>query len=181
MMRIADQMKLVRKPPQRTTMRTGRFCQRSSLLCGQELGFGEGADGFAGVEAEGEEAAHNAGEDSDGEAFAEVVVGFAGLGFFFGSDFMLFGDAGGSVDGDADDADEDAEQDDLAGGLVGDGEDLPVDDGRDDCAEGSAEAERDGVSERDAEIADGETEGEATGSPENAQEDGIVDAAGVCA
>ena len=29
--RIADQMKLVRKPPQRTTIRTGRFCQRSSL------------------------------------------------------------------------------------------------------------------------------------------------------
>ena len=141
--------------------------------------FGESADGFAGVEAKGEEAAHNAREDCDGEAFAEVVVGFAGFGFFFGGDFMFLRDAGGSVDGDAEDADEDAGEDDLAGGLVDDGEDLPVEDGRDDGAEGGAEAEGDGVSEGDAEIADGEAEGEAAGSPEDALEDGVIDAARV--
>ncbi len=107
---MADQMKLVRKPPQRTTMRTGRFCQRSRRVVGEELSFGEVADGFAGVEAEGEEGAHDAGEDGDGDAFAEVVVGFAGFGFFFGGDFVFLGDAGGSVDGYADDADEDAER-----------------------------------------------------------------------
>jgi len=148
-------------------------------VMGEQLRFGEGADGFAGVEAKGEEAAHNAGEDGDGEALAEVVVGFACFGFFFGGDFVFFRDAGGSIDGDADDADEDSGEDDLAGGLVEDGEELSMEDGRDDGAKGSAEAEGDGVSEGDAEIADGETEGEAAGSPEDAPEDGVVDAAGV--
>ncbi len=46
------------------------------------------------------------GEDGDREALAEVVVGLAGFGLFFGGDLVLFGDAGGSVDGDTDDADE---------------------------------------------------------------------------
>ncbi len=121
MMRMADQMKLVRKPPQRTTMRTGRLAQRSRRLLARSSVFGELGDGGSGVEAEGEEGAHDAGEDGDGDAFAEVVVGFAGFGFFFGGDFVFFGVAGGSVDGYADDADEDAEEDDLAGGLVHDG------------------------------------------------------------
>src|SRR5580704_10424889 len=101
-------------------------------MVGEKLGLGEAADGLAGVEAEGEEAAHDAGEDGDGEAFAEVVVGFTRFCFFFGRDFALFGDACGSVDGDADDTYEDTEQDDLAGGLVEDGEELPVEDGWDD-------------------------------------------------
>jgi hypothetical protein len=35
-------------------------------VMGEELRFGESADGFAGVETEGEEAAHNAGEDRYG-------------------------------------------------------------------------------------------------------------------
>ena len=61
------------------------------LVVGQEFCFGEGSDGCAGFEAEGEEGAHNAGEDGDGETFAEVVVGFARFGFFFGGDFTLFG------------------------------------------------------------------------------------------
>ena len=88
----------------------GEILPEVEAVVGEELGFGEGADGFAGVETEGEEAAHDAGEDGDGEALAEVVVGFAGFGFFFGGDFVFFGDAGGSVDGYADDADEDAER-----------------------------------------------------------------------
>ncbi len=87
--------------------------------------------------------------------------------------------AGGSVDGYADEADEDAEQDDLAGGLVEDGAELAVIDGRDDGAEGGAEAEGDGVSEGDAEVADGEAEGDAADSPEDAPEEGVVDAAGI--
>ncbi len=86
-------MKLVRKPPQRTTMRTGRFCQRSRLPLARRCGFGEVADGLAGVEAEGEEGAHDAGEDGDGDAFAEVVVGFAGFGLLFGGDLVFFGDS----------------------------------------------------------------------------------------
>src|SRR5207302_6823136 len=153
----------------------GEVLPEVELVMGEQLRFGESADGFAGVEAEGEEAAHDAGEDGDGEAFAEVVVGFAGFGFFFGGDFMFFGDACGSVDGDADDADEDADEDDLAGGRVQDGEELSVKDGWDDGAEGGAEAQGDGVSEGDAEIADGEAEGEAAGSPEDAPEDRVID------
>ena len=93
-------------------------------IVGEELSFGEGADGFACVEAEGEETAHDAGEDGDGEAFAEVVVGFACFGFFFGGDFVFFGDAGCSVNGYSRNADQDAEEDDLAGGLVEDSDEL---------------------------------------------------------
>jgi len=46
----------------------------------EELGFGEVADGFASVEAEGEEGTHETGEDGDCDAPAEVVVGFSGFG-----------------------------------------------------------------------------------------------------
>ena len=157
----------------------GEILPEIEFVMGEQLRLGESADGLAGVEAKGEEAAHNAREDGDGEAFSEVVVSLSGFGFFFGGKFMLLGDAGGSVDGDADDADDDADEDDLAGGLVEDGEDLPVKDGRDDGAEGGAETEGDRISEGDAEIADGEAEGEAAGSPEDAPEDGVIDAAGV--
>ncbi len=157
----------------------GEILPEVEAIVGEELSFGEGTYGFACVETKGEEAAHDAGEDGDCEALAEVVVGFACFGFFFGGDFVFLGDAGGSVDGYASDADEDSEEDDLAGGLVEDGEELSVEDGRNDGAEGGAEAEGDGVSEGDAEIADGEAEGEAAGSPEDAPEEGVVDAAGV--
>ena len=118
-MRMADQTKLVRKPPQRTTMRTGRFCQRSRLSGGDELRSGEVADGLAGVEAKGEEGAHEAGEDGDGDALAEGVIALAGFGLLFGGDLVFLGVAGGSVDGYADEADDDAEEDDLAGGRCG--------------------------------------------------------------
>lgn len=60
-------------------------------VVGEELRFGDIADGLSGGEAEGEEAAHDAGEDGDGDAFAEGVVGFAGFGFVFRRGFALFG------------------------------------------------------------------------------------------
>ena len=136
---------------------------------GEKLGLGECGDGLAGVEAEGEEGAHEAGEDGDGDALAEGVVALAGFGLLFGGDFVLLGVAGGAVDGDADEADEDAEEDDLAGGLVEEGADLAVVDGRNKGAEEGAEAEGDGVSQRDAEVADGEAEGDAADAPEDAR------------
>ncbi len=103
----------------------------------------------------------------------------AGLGLFFEGELLVLGDAGGAVDGDAEDADGHAEEDDLAGGGVEDFAELAVVDGRDDGAEGGAEAERDGVSEGDAEVADGEAEGDAADSPENAAEERVVNGGGV--
>ena len=153
----------------------GQVSPEVEAVVGDELLFGDLGDGGSGVEAEGEEGAHDAGEDGDGDAFAEVVVGLAGLGLFFGGDFAFFADSGCSVDCYSDDADGDSEEDDLAGGLVHDGDDLAVEDGRDDGAEGGAEAEGDGVAEGDAEVADGEAEGDSTYSPEDAPEDGVVD------
>ena len=88
----------------------GEVLPEIEAVVGEELGFGDVADGLAGGEAEGEEGAHEAGEDGDGEAFAEGEVGLAGLDLFFGGDLAFFGEAGGSVDGDGDDADEDAER-----------------------------------------------------------------------
>jgi hypothetical protein len=44
----------------------GEILPEVELVMGEELGFSKGADGFAGVEAEGEEAAHDAGEDRYG-------------------------------------------------------------------------------------------------------------------
>jgi len=157
----------------------GEILPEVEAIVVEELSFGEGSDGFACVESEGEEAAHNAGEDGDGEAFAEVVIGFACFGFLFWSDFMFLGYASSSVDGYTGDADEDAKENDLAGGLVEDSAEFVVVDGRNDGAEGGAESESDGVSEGDAEIADGEAEGEAAGSPENSPEEWVVDAGGI--
>ena len=150
----------------------GEILPKVEAVVGEELSFSESADGFASVEAEGEEAAHNAREDGDSKALAEVVISLSGFGFFFGGYFMLLGDAGGPVDGDANDTDEDAGEDDLAGGLVHYGENLTVEDGRDDGAEGGAEAEGDGISEGDAEIANGQAKGEASSAPEDAPEEG---------
>jgi len=123
----------------------GEVLPEVEAVVGEELGLGEGADGGSGFEAEGEEGAHDAGEDSDGEAFAEVVVGFACFGLFFRGDFFFFREASGSVDGYGDEAEEDTGEDDLARGLVDDGVDGAVVDGRDESAEGGAEAEGDGV------------------------------------
>ena len=123
-------------------------------------------------------AAHDAGEDGYGEAFAEGVVGFAGFGLFFGGDFVFFGVAGGSVDGYGDEADGDAEEDDLAGGLVEDDVDGAVVDRWDEGSEGGAEAEGDGIAEGETEVSDGEAEGDAADAPEHSPEKGVVDAGG---
>jgi len=56
---------------------------------------------------------------------------------------------------------------------------LPMSDRRNDSAERGAKAECDGVSEGDAEIADGETKGDAADSPENSEEEGEHDVFGV--
>ncbi len=145
----------------------------------KKLGLSEVADRLSCIKTEGEERAHESGEDSDGYAFAEVVVGFAGLGLFFGRDLALLRHAGSSVGGYADDADQDAEQDDLAGGLMEDRPELVVGDRRNDGPERSAEAERDRVTERDAEVANSETEGDAADAPENSEEEGQHDTFGV--
>ena len=147
-------------------------------MVGEEFAFGDGSDGCAGLETEGEEGAHDAGEDGYGEAFGERVVGFAGFGFLFGGDFALFREAGGSVDGYGDETDGDAEEDDLAGGLVEDGVDGAVVDGWDEGSEGGAETEGDGVAEGETEVSDGEAEGDAADAPEDSPEKGIVDAGG---
>ena len=81
---MADQMKLVTKPPQRTTMSTGRFCQRSARPVGEQMNvLVRSPIGLPAVESEGEEGAHDAGEDGDDEALAEGVVALAGFGLFF--------------------------------------------------------------------------------------------------
>jgi len=156
----------------------GEVLPEVEAVVGEEFGFGDISDGFAGGEAESEEAAHDAGEDGDGDAFGEGEVRFAGFGFFFGGDFALFGEARGSVDGDGDEAEEDTGEDDLAGVFMEDGVDGAVVDGRDQGSEGGAESEGDGVSEGDAEIADGQAEGEAADPPERSVEEGVVDAGG---
>ena len=93
---------------------------------------------------------------------------------------MLLGDASGSIDCYANDADQNAEQDDLPCGRMEDDSELAVSDGWDDGSEGCAEAERDGVSERDAQVTDGKTEGDAADSPENSEEKGEPDIFRVC-
>ena len=148
-----------------------------AMVC-EELAFRDGSDGGAGFEAEGEERAHDAGEDSYGEAFAEGVVGFTGFGFFFGGDFAFLGESGGSVDGYGDETNGDAGEDNLAGGLVEDGVDGAVVDGWDEGSEGGAETEGYGVAEGETEVADGEAEGDAADAPEDAPEKGVVDAGG---
>ena len=83
------------------------------------------------------------------------------------------------MDGYADEADEDAEEDDLAGEEVGHAHKLAVVDGRDEGAKEGAEAEGDGVSEGDAEVADGEAEGDSADSPQYAKEKGVAEIIGV--
>ena len=147
------------------------------MVC-EEFALGDVSDGCAGFEAEGEEGAHDAGEDGYGDSFAEVVVGFAGLGFFFGGDFALFGEASGSIDGYGNEADSDTGEDDLAGDLVEDDVNGTVVDGWDEGSEGGAEAQGNSITEGEAEIADGEAEGDAADAPENSPEKGVVDAGG---
>ena len=157
----------------------GEVLPEVEATVGEEFGFGEVSDGCSGLEAEGEEGAHDAGEDGDGDAFAKGEVGLSCFGFFFGGDFIFLGPSGGTVDRDGDEADEYAKEDDAAGGLVEDGVDGAIVDGGDEGSEGGAEAEGDGVTEGDAEVADGKAEGEAADSPEGSPEECVEDAGGV--
>src|SRR5579871_324342 len=142
-------------------------------MVGKELAFGDVSDGSSCFEAEGEKGAHDSGEDGYGEAFAEVIVSFAGFGLFFGGDFAFFGKACGSVDGYGDEADGDAGEDNLAGGLAENSVDGAVVDGWDEGSEGGAEAEGDSVSEGKTKIANGQAEGDAADSPEDSPEKGV--------
>jgi len=144
-------------------------------MIGEKLSFGDVADGFACLKSESEEAAHNAGEDGDGNAFAEVVIRLSGFGFLFWGDLALFGETREAVDSHCNQADEDSDEDDLAGGLVQDSADGAIVDWRNEGSEGSAEAERDCVAERDAEIPDCEAESEAAHAPERSPEKGVAD------
>lgn len=151
----------------------GKVLPEVEAVVGEKHGLGDVADGLASGEAEGKEAAHDTGEDGDGDSLSEGEVGLASLGLLFRGGLLLFRPACGPVNGYGDDADGDAEEDDLAGAFVHDGVDLASVDGRDQRAEGGAEAERDGVAQGDAEVADGEAEGEAADSPERAEEKGV--------
>ena len=153
----------------------GEILPEVETVFGEELGLGDVTDGLACRETEGEEAAHDACEDGNGEAFAEGKVGLSGLGFFFGGHFALLGDAGGTIDGYGDEADEDAKENDLAGGLVHDGVNGAVVDGWNERSEDHTEAESDRVSEGKAEIANGEAEGESAEAPECSEENGEGD------
>lgn len=142
---------------------------------GKQAGFGDAGDGLTGVFAEREECAHESSEDGDGEALAEGEGLLSGLDGRVGADLLLLGVAGGAVDGDGDGADEDAKQGDLAGVGVRDGHNLAVVDGRDECAEDHAQAEGDGVSQGEAEVTDGQAEGEPADAPQHAEENGVGD------
>ena len=144
-------------------------------MVGEELSFGDVAYGFACLKSESEEAAHNASEDGDGNAFAKVVIRFSGFGFLFWRDLAVLGETGGAIDGYGDHAHEDTEEDDLAGGFVQDGVNGAIVDGWYQGAERSAEAKSDGVAESDAEITDGEAEGEAAHAPERSPEKCVAD------
>ncbi len=158
----------------------GKVLPKVEAVIGEKHCFGDVADGLAGGEAEGEETAHNAGKDGDRDALGEGEVRLARFGLLFGSGLLLFRPACGSIDGYGDNADSDAEQDNLAGGLVHDRGDLAGIDGRDQSAEGSAETKGDGITEGDAKIADGKAEGEAADAPERAEEKSVEAVGRMC-
>ena len=142
----------------------------------EEFGLGEGTYGSAGFETECEEGTHDASEDGYSNALAEVVISLSSFRLLFRGDFVFLGPACGTVDRYCDKADQNSEEDDLSGGLVDDGVDRTIVDGWDESAEGGAEAQSDGVTKSDAEVADGETEGKAADSPKRTPEERVEDA-----
>ncbi len=179
MMRMDDQTKLVRKPPQRTTMRTGRFCQRSrrslarsSRLAMSPMGLPASrpkakkvlimpAKMATAMPLPKEKSVSPASAFSSGVISCSLETPAAPLTATPRRQTttprrMIWPE--------------------VWWRMV---TNLSVEDGRHDGAEDGAEAEGDGVSEGDTEVADGEAEGDAADSPEDSPEDGVVDAAGV--
>jgi hypothetical protein len=91
----------------------GKVLPEVETMVSEQLGLGEVADGFAGFEAEGKEGAHNAGEDGEGDSFAEGEVSLPGFGLLFGGHFTFFGKSCGSVHGDGDETKNYAVENDL--------------------------------------------------------------------
>jgi len=129
-------------------------------------GFSDRPNRGAGFEAERKERTHDACEDGDEDTFSEGEIGFAGFHLVFWGDFLFLGEAGKTVDGDRNQAEDNASENDLSRRLVHDDANGAVVDGWDQGAEGGAQAEGNGVSEGDAQVANGETEGKTTYSPE---------------
>ena len=123
-MRIADQIKLVRKPPQRTTTRTGRFCQRSRRLFAKGAALAMRAMGAPAARPKAKKLLMRPAKMATAMPLGKEKSRSPVSAFFCGVTSRFLGVAGGSVDGYGDEADEDAGEDDLAGGLVGDGGDL---------------------------------------------------------
>ncbi len=167
-LRITHQTTLVVKPPSRTTIKTGRFCQRSARPSCEESSAGEIGQRLPGGKAVGEAGAHHAAERRDQHALAEVELANR-RGLLFGRELALLRSPSQAAQRDAEQADADAEKDHASRGAGGDLGDLAADDRRNQRPERGAVAERHGHAERDAEIAHGESERQTAESPQHAK------------
>lgn len=167
-------------------MRTGRFCQSSGAPAaraaseeafercpgfpGRPRSQGRLADGLPRLECVCHARAHDAREDGDGEALGEAELTDR-LGLLILGKLALLGDTRHAAESDAQEAQADAAEHDLARGLPRRADELAAHQRRDEGPEGGAEAEGDGVPEGDPEIPHGEAEGEAAHAPEHAEEE----------
>src|ERR1700722_10219439 len=135
----------------------------------------DGFDGVGGGEAVGEAGAHDPRKCGDEETFFQVEFFDRGAFLFF-RHFAFFYRAGGADENDAEHADADSDENCYAGACAENfrGE-LAAENWWHERAEGGGEAERYGHTERHAEVAHREAEGEAAESPENAEDVGPGD------
>ena len=146
-----------------------------------------GAEGHRGFtdrlsrsQAEAEAGAHDTGEGRDDDAFLEIEL-LDGFQFFLGGHFLFLVRAGQGGDPDADEADSNTQERDLARCGCGDLADRFPDgnfrheglqERRQERAEGRAVTERHAHAKGHAEVAHGQAEGEPAEAPQHAEEIG---------
>ena len=127
-------------------------------------------DGIAGGEAEGEAGAHDAGKCRDEDSGFEIEF-LDGRALLLFGHFAFFGNTGCTGDENAEKTDADADQNCEAGARAQDfRKEYAAKDGRHESAKGGGVSENHGHAERHAEVAHGETEGEAAESPQKAED-----------
>ncbi|MCK7518281.1 MAG: hypothetical protein MZV64_11435 [Ignavibacteriales bacterium] len=126
-------------------------------------------DGLAGGERESHARAHDPGEHGHPSPLGEVELGDRRPLFCFRELLLLF-HPGNAAHGDAGEADEDAEDDDLSGRRRDEPGDPALEDGRHERPEDRAESQREGHPQRQAQVAHAQAEGQAADAPQHAEE-----------
>ena len=174
MIRKRDHRKLVTEAAPENDDQDGKILPKIEAMLCNEPDTCYLRNGFACSEPVGEAGTHDAGEDGYGQSLAKGEVALPCLCPVLAGNFMLFRIAGEAADGNRQHAHAHSGEYHLPGALVQDGGHLAAEDRWHQGAERGTKAERDCISKSNAEVANGEAEGESAYPPHHSPETCVV-------